>query len=43
MYGLEKVDRNKLGKELYDTMNDLVSFGYRYPGSKAEKKAVPMW
>ena len=40
MYGLEKVDRNKLGKELYDTMNDLVSFGYRYPGSKAEKKAA---
>ena len=35
-----KVDKNKLGRELYDTMNDLVSMGFRYPGSDAEKKAA---
>lgn len=27
-------------KKLYKTMTDLVSFGYRYPGSKAEKDAA---
>lgn len=29
-----------LADKLYQTMKDLVSFGYRYPGSDAEKKAA---
>ncbi len=34
------MENKVLEKKLYDTMCDLVSFGYRYPGSEAEKKAA---
>ena len=34
------MENKVLEKKLYDTMCDLVSFGYRYPGSDAEKKAA---
>lgn len=34
------MDRENLGQTLYRCMEELVSFGYRYPGSDAEKKAA---
>ena len=34
------MDEKAIEKKLNQTMTDLVSFGYRYPGSEAEKKAA---
>ena len=39
MEGKGMEERN-LENQLYNDMVDLVSFGYRYPGSDAEKKAA---
>ncbi len=34
------MEKESLGKELYKCMEELVSFGYRYPGSEGEKQAA---
>lgn len=34
------MNKKLLGEKLFSTMSELVSFGYRYPGSAAEKRAA---